>query len=88
VTPSDILGAVGVAILLAAYVLNAARYVPIDSLAYQAANAIGASLACIASAIIGFVPFVVLEGIWAAVAITAIVRRRVGEHEADARAQR
>ena len=38
-------------------------------------NAAGAGLACWASYLLGFFPFVVLEGIWSLVAVVALVRR-------------
>jgi hypothetical protein len=38
------------------------------------ANFLGASLACYSSYLVAFMPFVVLEGVWAAVALVALVR--------------
>jgi hypothetical protein len=37
-------------------------------------NFVGASLACYSSYLISFMPFVVLEGVWALVALAAITR--------------
>ena len=42
---------------------------------YQLLNLVGAVLACIASYLIGFWPFVVLESVWTLVAALALVRR-------------
>jgi hypothetical protein len=46
-----------------------------DGLVYSLLNLVGAGLACYASWVISFIPFVVLEGVWAAAAAYALVRR-------------
>ena len=70
----DLIGAVGVAMLLVAFFSNAFGYLPHVSRRYHALNAVGAALACTASFLIGFVPFVVLEGTWCLVALVAFAR--------------
>ena len=75
-TGADGLGAVGVAVLLAAYALNVTGRVSRDAATYQAMNAVGAGVAAYASYLIGFVPFVVLEGVWCLVSIGALVTSR------------
>ena len=78
-THPDLVGALGVALLLAAYFGNAHGALATTSLAYRALNAAGAALACWASFQIRFIPFVVLEAIWFAVAAVALFRpRRAG----------
>lgn len=75
--PSDqanVLGSVGVALLLVAFFLNLFRLLRTESPAYLLLNCTGALLACISSWLIGFVPFVVLEGTWALVAGLALAR--------------
>ncbi|PYN35618.1 MAG: hypothetical protein DME01_11440 [Candidatus Rokuibacteriota bacterium] len=49
-----------------------------ESYPYTALNFAGASLAGYASYLIGFAPFVILEGTWAVVAAVALVRRMLG----------
>ena len=71
-TPSDAIGSLGVALLLAAFFLNLRGTLNTDALAYRMLNALGAGLACYASWMIGFLPFVVLEGTWCAVAVVAL----------------
>ncbi|MBW2291122.1 MAG: hypothetical protein JRG89_03445 [Deltaproteobacteria bacterium] len=44
------------------------------SRAYFALNAVGAAVAAYASWGIGFMPFVVLEGTWSAVALVSLAR--------------
>jgi hypothetical protein len=75
VTAADLVGSVGVAILLVAFGLNAFGRLGNETRAYQGLNALGAALAMWASWQIGFLPFVVLEGAWLAVALFALVGR-------------
>ena len=79
-TAADLVGSVGVAILLVAFGLNAFGRLGNETRAYQALNALGAALAMWASWQIGFMPFVVLEGAWLAVALFALVRRGALAH--------
>ena len=72
--PATLIGALGVALLLAAFLLNLLRLLRSEGRPYLALNLVGASLACYASYLIGFMPFVVLEGVWAVVALVAIAR--------------
>ena len=66
---------VGVSLLLIAFALNLRGLLATRSPLYQGMNAIGAALACLASAMIDFVPFVVLEAVWLAVALSALTGR-------------
>ena len=70
------IGAVGVGLLLGAFFLNLFGWMKTDSRAYQALNAIGAGIACYASYLIDFLPFVVLEGTWSIVAVSAFLHKR------------
>lgn len=72
---STVVGSLGVALLLGAFVLNVARVLRADSVPYLALNAIGAGLAGWSAWLIDFMPFVILEGTWAAAAIVGLVRR-------------
>jgi hypothetical protein len=76
VTGAEWLGSAGVALLLLAFVLNLGGRLGRETSAYHGINFAGATLAAVASWWIGFVPFVVLEGVWAAVALIALVRPR------------
>ena len=73
---SQVIGSIGVAILLVAFFMNSFGVVHSDSRAYQTMNAVGAAVSCYASYLIGFAPFVVLEAIWCAAAIAAMLRGR------------
>lgn len=71
---ADIIGAIGVALLLVAFVLNLLGRLDSDARAYAALNLVGAGLSCFAAVLIEYVPFVVLEGVWAAVALTGLIQ--------------
>ena len=73
-TTSEWIGSVGVALLLLAFGLNPFGWLSHASRRYQALNFLGAGMACYASWRIDFMPFVVLEGTWALVALTALLR--------------
>jgi hypothetical protein len=71
----EIIGFVGVALLLVAFFLNLFRLVSAESLPYLGLNLAGAALACASSYLIDFLPFVLLEGTWAIVAGIALMRK-------------
>ena len=73
---SQIIGSIGVALLLIAFFMNSFGMLASDSRAYQAMNVAGAAISCYASYLIGFVPFVVLEATWCAAAVAAMISRR------------
>ena len=73
---SEIIGSIGVALLLIAFFMNSFGILTSDSRVYQTMNAVGAAISCYASYLIGFAPFVVLEATWCAVAIVAMLRKR------------
>ncbi|WP_428327801.1 CBU_0592 family membrane protein [Mucilaginibacter sp.] len=69
---SDILASIGVIILLIAFLLNLYKKLPSSSKAYAAMNFIGAGICCYSSYLISFYPFVVLESVWAIVALLSL----------------
>lgn len=82
VTYPEIVGSIGVFLLLVAFFLNLSGRLRHTTSTYQTMNVIGAGLSCYASYLIGFFPFVVLEGTWSLVALVALVqhfRRRTEE---------
>lgn len=76
VSASDAIGSIGVALLLLAFFLNAFGWLDRGARSYQLLNLVGAAIAGYASWRIGFLPFVVLEGTWALVALVALLRGR------------
>ncbi len=74
----DVVGSVGVSLLLGAFFANLVGWLEATSRTYQGVNAVGAGVAAYASWGIGFMPFVVLEGVWCAVALVSLLRPRRG----------
>jgi hypothetical protein len=69
------IGSVGVTLLLVAFFLNLMKALRADGWLYLLMNLVGATLSCYSSYLIRFMPFVVLEGTWAAVAAMGIARK-------------
>jgi hypothetical protein len=72
---SVIVGSIGVALLLLAFFLNLFGHLPQKGKLYALINFLGAALSCYASILIDYVPFIVLEGAWAVVALVGLFRR-------------
>lgn len=72
---SSLIGSLGVALLLIAFFLNLFKYVSQDSRGYILLNVLGAGLSGYASALIHFMPFVVLESVWCLVALAALLKK-------------
>lgn len=70
----DALGFAGVALLLLAFLLNLLKVVNHSNRVYISLNLVGASMACAASVLIHYMPFVILEGTWAVVSFAALIR--------------
>ena len=71
---NDIIGFVGVAILLIAFLLNITNRISRDDITYILMNFIGAGIATFASVLINYWPFIILEGIWAVVSLIALIK--------------
>ena len=72
---ANLIGTVGVALLLGAFVLNLLKLMRADGYAYVLLNFLGAVLACYSSYLIDFIPFIALEGVWALAAAFALARK-------------
>ena len=70
----DSIGSFGVAILLLAYLLNLLKKISSESISYILMNLIGAGLACLASVIINYVPFIILETAWMLVSFISLIK--------------
>jgi hypothetical protein len=68
-TTTDLTGAVGVTILLFAFLLNLTGKIHKDGWQYLFLNVIGAGTACLASVMLRYWPFIVLEGCWTIVSL-------------------
>jgi len=70
---TDWLGFVGVTLILVAYFLNVRNMVKSTHLSFILLNLIGASLACLASILLNYIPFIVLEGVWALISLNSLI---------------
>lgn len=68
----DALGFTGVSMILLAYFLNLTHRIEPDDLRYILLNLVGAILACLASILMKYMPFVLLEGVWTLVSLRAL----------------
>jgi hypothetical protein len=77
-TATDWIGTIGVSILLMAFLLNLLKKISQDSLTYILLNLVGAAIACFASVLLKYWPFIILEGVWTMVSAFALWRRWKG----------
>jgi hypothetical protein len=73
-TATDSIGFIGVTILLIAYFLNLTNKIEKDYISYLVMNFIGAGLACLASVLMKYWPFIILEGSWTMVSAFGILK--------------
>lgn len=70
---SDIIGFTGVSVLLIAYVLDLFNITLNYRKTHLLLNLLGAGLACFASVMINYMPFVILEGTWALISLVTLI---------------
>jgi len=70
----DWTGFIGVTLLLLAFFLNLMGKIKTDSFAYLLLNFFGAGIACLASVLLNYMPFVILEGCWTLVSAVGLVK--------------
>jgi hypothetical protein len=71
-TTADWTGFIGVSLLLLAFFLNLRGVISKESLSYLLLNFAGAAIACFASYLLLYWPFIILEGCWALVSTYGI----------------
>lgn len=71
---NDIIGTIGVSIVLIAYFLSIFKWIKPTSSIYYFLNFAGAGLACYASFLIGYIPFIILEGTWSGISLIALFK--------------
>jgi hypothetical protein len=79
-TITDWTGAIGVTLLLVAFFLNLVGKIGKESFAYLFLNVVGAGIACLASVMLRYLPFIILEGCWtlvSAVGLAAHLKKRL-----------
>lgn len=68
----DWIGFFGVFQILLAYILTVVKTIKANSLIFILLNLSGSIMACVASILIKYMPFVILEGAWALVSIYSL----------------
>jgi hypothetical protein len=71
---NDIIGTGGVGLILLAYFLNIFSFIPKEGNLFFIMNIIGAALACYASVLINYIPFIVLEAVWCIVSVVGYLK--------------
>jgi hypothetical protein len=71
---ADIIASAGVLILLIGFLMNLFKRISAESRLYALLNFTGATLCGISAYMVSFYPFVVLEAVWALVALFALFR--------------
>jgi drug/metabolite transporter (DMT)-like permease len=70
----DLIGFCGVSLILIAYFLNLNNRLNPNDIRYILLNLIGAILACLASVLMKYYPFVLLEGTWTIISVVAFIK--------------
>ncbi|WP_271765679.1 CBU_0592 family membrane protein [Aquimarina algiphila] len=70
----DWIGSIGVFLILLAYFLNISNKLSTNDLMYTLLNLVGAGLACTASILLKYIPFILLEGAWALVSLGVLIK--------------
>jgi hypothetical protein len=73
-TMTDWIGFLGVTILLVAFLLNLTNKISSKKITYILLNLIGAGIACLASILLEYWPFIILEGAWTFVSFISLIR--------------
>ncbi len=73
-TVIDWIGFIGVFQILLAYILNVIGILKKEDLFFILLNVIGASLACLASILMKFIPFIILEAVWVLVSLISLIK--------------
>lgn len=71
---NDIIGSSGVFIVLVAYFLSILKVFSPTSTIYFFLNFLGAGIACYASYLINYIPFIILEATWSLVSLAAFIK--------------
>lgn len=69
---TDWIGFIGVALILLGYFLNEIGKINNKQLVFILLNLIGSTMACLASVLINYVPFIILEAAWALVSLVSL----------------
>jgi len=73
-TTVDWLGFIGVFQILLAYFLNVIGKISKLDLSFILLNLIGATMACLASILLNYLPFIILEAIWTIISFVSLLK--------------
>jgi hypothetical protein len=71
---TDWIGFIGVTILLIAFFLNLNNRLKKDNFVYLLMNVLGAGLACFASVLLKYMPFIIIEATWTLVSAYGLLQ--------------
>ena len=71
---NEIVGTIGTGLILIAYYLNTIGMIIKNGKLFYVMNIIGAAVACYASWLLDFRPFIILEGVWTLVSIYGLMK--------------
>lgn len=71
---ADMVGFTGVSLILIAFILNLTNIISTKNIWYILMNFVGAGLACYASILLKYVPFIILEATWTMVSLWALIK--------------
>lgn len=70
----DWIGFIGVFLILLAYILNVTGKLKHSDLYFILLNLVGAGIACVASILMEYIPFIILEGVWTIVSLITLLK--------------
>ena len=73
-TTIDWIGFIGVFQILIAYFLNVIGKISNNNITFILLNLIGATMACLASILLNYWPFIILEAVWALVSMYSLIK--------------
>lgn len=73
-TFNEFIGSIGVGLILIAYFCSVFKFIMTNGKLFFSMNIIGAGLACYASILINYWPFVILEGMWTVVSVIGFIK--------------
>ena len=71
---TDWIGFIGVFQILLAYFLNVFGKISTKDLSFILLNIFGAGMACLASIMMNYIPFIILEGAWTLISVISLVK--------------
>lgn len=74
---NDWIGTIGVSLILTAYFCSTFNWISAQSRIFFLLNIVGAAMACYASYLISYWPFVVLEGTWTMVSLIGLIKAKI-----------